>query len=139
MFSPATELVDAAGVRIHIAHVIRGRELLGRVRGKLRRGAVRRVGVRPGGRATILVTASGRRLSAAAGQRVLVRGRAGLPCWRPAGEVRVGVLVFCVADGILGVDRVTCVVNAEKASEPWITVSTETGTVFAEEILCRAS
>lgn len=139
MFAPSTELVDAAGHRVAISHVVKGRPLLGRRRGRLRHGTVSRVGVGRDDLAVVLTTSGGRRLYVAGDQRVFVRGRTGIPCWRPAREVTVGTLLYGVADGILGLDRVTCVVIAEKRAEPWITVQTETGTVFAEEILCRAS
>lgn len=139
MYAPTTELVDSAGNRVAIAHVVRGRPLLGRTGSRLRHGLVKKVGIWKDDVAVILATSSGRRLSVAGDQRVFVRGRAGVGCWRRAKDIRVGVLLYGVADGILSVDRVTCVVVAEKRGEPWITVSTDTGSVFAEEILCRAS
>lgn len=139
MFAPTTEVVDGSWNRISIQNVLAGRELIGRTRGRLATATVARAGVGRAELSCILVTAYGRRLHAAASQRVLLRTPRCLALWRRMGDVKVGNLVYVADGGILALDRVTCVVLAEGHEDLWITVTTDIRTLCAEEILCRAN
>lgn len=139
MYAPTTEVVDAGGNRVALTHLVQGKDLLTRERGGLKAGVVRRVYSMADPLSVTIATAYGRRLTVAGGQRILVHGKGGRAQWLRANVLDVGHLLYAVADGMLVADKVTCIIRADGRHEPWITVSSTTGNLFAEEILCRAS
>lgn len=138
MFAPGSVLLDDHLAEAEIVRVTKGKPLLGWLGARWKKNHVLETGVRVAATAIVLVTASGRRLSCAGGQRVAIRGRTGV-LWKRAEKVHLGNLLYVVEGGILTIDRVTCVVQATKPGEPWLTVRTDLGTLFVEGVLCRAS
>jgi hypothetical protein len=139
MFGPMTEVSDARGNRISVAHVVSGAALLARSCGKLCTGRIERVGGVVEPLAVTLVLACGHRLSVAGKQKIFARTRSGRPCWKTAASLEVGAVLYTVTDGILTVDRLVCTVHTSKPGEPWTTIRSNKGSIFAEEILCRAN
>lgn len=139
MFAPTTEVSDHLGNRVAVSHVVRGANLMARVAGRICASTVRKVGAVIDPVSVTLVVASGRRLAVAGRQGVFSRKGKEQPRWRMAVKLEVGDLLYTVDDGILTVDRLVCTVHSSKPGEPWTTISSNKGSVFAEEILCRAS
>lgn len=139
MFAPTTEICDPNGNAIALSHLVSGASVLSRSKGKLCAGAVRKVASAIDLLSVTLVVSSGRRLSVAGKQMVFVKGKDGKPRWKSARTLEVGAVLYTVTDGILTVDRLVCTVHSAKPGEPWMTISSTKGNVFAEEILCRAS
>lgn len=139
MLSPITEVINGTGRRVALSYVSAGTDILSRQKSRFCIGRVAKVGAGSDGLAVTLVTTYGRRLTVGGSQKILVRGKRNRPCWRSAWALAVGSQVYTTADGVLTIDRVSCLVMSDNHREPWVTLSSTTGTVFAEEILCRAA
>jgi hypothetical protein len=138
MYHASSEVIDAGSKRAPVSLLIKGRDLLARKGDRWVIASVTGLAVQTDGLAVTICTVTGRRLICAGSQQVAVRGKTGL-VWKNARAVTTGNLVYTVADGVLGLDRVSCVVHAERPGEPWIRVKTSFGNLFAEEIMCRAN
>lgn len=139
MYAPTTEVVDSSGNRVALTYLVKGKDLLGRDGPRLRASSVARIFSVADPLSVTIVTAYGRRLTVAGGQRIFVRGKSGRAQWLSAHCIQVGQLIYATADGLLVTDKVTCLIQSGGRHEPWMTVSSTGGNLFAEEILCKAS
>lgn len=140
MYAPTTELVDADGRSVAISSVAQGRAVLSVKPGRRwLKGHVTKMAVMISPEFVTIVTIGGRHLTCAGRLKLATRGKNRRLAWRRAGGLLPGCLLFTVDEGLMTVDKISCIVQADKPGEPWMSVLTDSRNLFAEGILCQAS